>query len=448
MSDQNIRQIRKELAEGYRYLEVAEAKLRQGNVPSAEVDEINKKAQDVEHLQGLVDQYDRIAGVAAKGREMQERRLPRDERDRNSKGVRTTPGHLFASSDALATYIAQGKQGWSGKVEIKNLRGGNVKLYGDEADKYIARLETKDFGEQGVDLPTLAADTFPPRGMDPDLVRVQEPEILTIRDVLQTLPVTTDTVRHVRYVYTDGAGAQDGKGGEKDYSSIEASGVNVNIETIAVVHKVSEQDLEDSPRLIAIINEEMRRDAKVEEERQLLHGTGQDGEMDGLWGEISDYEFERAQEGDTLIDTIRRMRTNIRKRKGVPNFVAIDPIDWENIELAKGTVGESGGDGHYVWGLVSDLRGPRIWSLRVVESDAMTNPDTGEVRILMGDGLRGATIYDRHDVRIAVGFVNDDFRRNLRTLRAEERLALATKRPWLFEWATTDDGGTGTGTGT
>ena len=432
---ENIRQIRKDLAEGYRFLEVAEAKLRQGNVPTAEVDAINKKAMEVEELQEKVDQYDKIAGIAEKGRQVMERKMPGTGRDENRHGVKATPGHIFATSDALATYVAQGKQGWSAKVDIKTLRGEQVMLKGDEADKYMSRLESKDFTGVGSGIPTRPYDTMPERQLDSDVVRIQEPEILTIRDVLQVMPVTSDTVRHVRYEYTDAAAAQDGEGGLKPYSTIVASAVNVPLETIAVLHKVPEQALEDTPRLITIINEEMRRDVKVEEERQLLWGDGEDGEIDGLWGELTAYEFDRAVAGDTIIDTIRRMRTDIRKRQGIPNFVAIDPIDWENVELAKGTT-NGGGDGHYVWGLVSDLRGPRIWSLRVVESDAMEAAD-GSRRILMGDGNRGATIYDRHDVRLAVGFINDDFGRNLRTLRAEQRIALAVKRPWLFAWAET-----------
>jgi HK97 family phage major capsid protein len=116
-----------------------------------------------------------------------------------------------------------------------------------------------------------------------------------------------------------------------------------------------------------------------------------------------------------------------------PTFVAIDPVDWEEVELAKGT------DTHYLWGLISDLRGPRIWSLRVVESDAMTHLATEERRVLMGDGVRGATVYDRQQVQLAVGYVDDDFARNLRTLRGEERLALAIKRPWSFEYFVTAD---------
>ena len=146
-------------------------------------------------------------------------------------------------------------------------------------------------------------------------------------------------------------------------------------------------------------------------------------------------EFDRAETGDTTIDTIRKMRTDLRKRRVTPSFVAIDPVDWEEVELTKGT------DTHYIWGLITDLRGPRIWSMRVVESDAMTNIETGERRILLGDGVRGATLYDRNQVQLAVGFVDDDFARNLRTLRAEERLALAVKRAFAFEYVVTAEAG-------
>src|SRR5690606_37802621 len=139
---------------------------------------------------------------------------------------------------------------------------------------------------------------------------------------------------------------------------------------------------------------------------------------------VEEMEFDRAVLGDTKIDTIRRMRTDLRKRRVNPNAVLVDPLDWEDIELEKGS------NLRYVWGLISTLQGPRIWSLRVVESVAMTHPSNGSRRILMGDWVRGATLYDRHDVRLAIRYVDDDFARNLRTLRAEERLALAVKRPY------------------
>ena len=44
----------------------------------------------------------------------------------------------------------------------------------------------------------------------------------------------------------------------------------------------------------------------------------------------------------------------------------------------------------------------------------------------------GAQVFDRWDARVETGYVNDDFTKNLVTILAEERLALAVYRPQAF----------------
>jgi HK97 family phage major capsid protein len=352
-----------------------------------------------------------------------------DDEGNDRRAIYTTPGHLFVASQALKQYKDSSKQGWSAKVDLGRRFGKKVLLRGDAAKEF----ERKAFDP--ATLPILGDDAIIPVDRDPDIVRFQEPEILTIRDMLQVTPTTSDAIKFVRHVATTRGAGTVARGGLKPYLKIEFEPQTVNVETIAVLSKVTEQDVDDAPRLIGYINGEMQLDVRVEEERQIAWGTGVN-ELLGLFAPANGLqEFDRAEAGDTVIDTIRRMRTDLRKSRVTPNFVAVDPVDWEEVELAKGT------DAHYLWGLISDLRGPRIWSMRVVESDAMTNPETGERRILEGDGTRGATVYDRNQVQLAVGFVDDDFARNLRTLRAEERLALAVKRSFAFKYAVTNEAG-------
>ncbi len=299
--------------------------------------------------------------------------------------------------------------------------------------KAALEFETKAFNS--ADLPTLGTDSIIPYDRDPELVRFEEPEILTIRDILNVVPTTSDTVKYVKYTTTQrGAQSQANPGDLKAFLRLSTELKSTSVETIAVLSKITEQDIDDAPRLVGLINGEMSLDVKVEEERQLTWGDGSNGSLNGLFSsDASIPEFARAEAGDTIIDTIRKMRTDLRKARVTPNFVAIDPIDWEGVELAKGSTN------YYIWGLVSDMRGPRIWSLPVIESDAMTNPETAERRVLMGDGKRGATIYDRAQLQLAVGFMDDDFGRNLRTLRCEERIALAVKRNFAFEFFQTEE---------
>lgn len=421
----NIRQMEADRLKLVKELEDGQSEMANGPITQARGEELESKAQELEVLQGHIDQYNRIAGITKRGREVINPVLP-GEGKAAPKRITTTPGHLFVASEAFRAYRGTGKQGWSAKVGVKNLQGRHAELVGEEAEKF----ETKAYDP--ATLSDLGTDAIIERQRDREIVRYEEPEILTIRDVLATAPVSSDSIQFVRHVETERAASAVGRGGLKPYLRVEIEPATATVQTIAVLSKVTEQDIDDAPRLIEFINGEMRLDVKVEEERQLLWSTGSGNEIDGLFNQgVEEMEFDRSSGGDTVIDTIRRMRTDLRKRRVIPSAVMIDPIDWENVELEKGS------DLRYVWGLVSTLQGPRIWSLRVVESDAMTHPDTGARRILMGDWVRGATLYDRHDVRMAVGFVDDDFARNLRTLRAEERLALAVKRAHAFSWTET-----------
>lgn len=441
-SKANLRQMQRDLDGLLRDLEIGEAEMKVGPITEARGKELEAKAKEAQTLQDHIDQYNRISGVAAKGRELQTRTLPAADEKKRPEAVRTTPGHLFVMSEAFQAWRGQDGAGWSAKVDVKSLRGGKVALYGEDAERFKSRfqVQTKQYSD------ALLSDLYAAIWSqdDPEIVRYAEPEILTIRDIMNVVPCTSDSIRFVRHTATGrAAAAQQLRSGVtktaalKNYLTIDVETETVNVCTIAVLSKVTEQDIEDAPRLIALINGEMQLDVRVEEETELLYGSGLAGEVLGLYNQgVEDvYEYGRAVAGETLIDAIRKVRTDLRKRRVIPNAVCIDPLDWETVELEKGT------DERYVWGIITDLRGPRIWSMRVVESDAMTNPDTGERRVLVGDWTRGATLYDRHDVRLAVGYVDDDFARNLRTLRAEERLALAVKRPWAFEYITTDAGG-------
>lgn len=423
-----IREMQANLKALAKELEIGQMEMTAGAISQQRGEELEEKAKEMESLQEHLDRYNDIAGVLKRSREVKEVTLPGDSEGQIArKRLYTTPGHFFVGSQGFKSFQAN-QQGWSERVDIptKHLGTRRVLLSGKAAMDF----ESKAF--DAANLPSLGADSIIPYDRDPELVRYAEPEILTIRQFLNQVPTTSDAVKYVKYTTTQrGAATQVARGDLKNFLKLQTDLLTANVETIAVLSKVTEQDIDDAPRLVGLINGEMTLDVRVEEERQITWGDGS-GNLSGLFNPTNALpEFARATAGDTIIDTIRKMRTDLRKSRVVPNFVAIDPVDWEAVELAKGSTN------YYIWGLVSDMRGPRIWSLPAVESDAMTNLETGERRVLMGDGPRGATIYDRMGVQLAVGFMDDDFGRNLRTLRCEERLALAVKRSFAFEYFVT-----------
>ena len=67
----------------------------------------------------------------------------------------------------------------------------------------------------------------------------------------------------------------------------------------------------------------------------------------------------------------------------------------------------------------------------MVETQSM-----GVGKFLTGAFDLGAQLFDREQSSVMTGFENDDFTRNLITILAEERLALAVYRPEAFIYGT------------
>ena len=75
------------------------------------------------------------------------------------------------------------------------------------------------------------------------------------------------------------------------------------------------------------------------------------------------------------------------------------------------------------------LAGPLLWGLPVVATEAQAF----EGRFLTGAFRTGAQLFDREDANVVISTENaDDFEKNLISIRCEERVALAVKRPEAF----------------
>jgi HK97 family phage major capsid protein len=64
------------------------------------------------------------------------------------------------------------------------------------------------------------------------------------------------------------------------------------------------------------------------------------------------------------------------------------------------------------------------FGVRVVLSNNMTSG-----KFLIGALNSSAMVYNRQGAVIEMGYINDDFTKNLVTIRAEERLGLGVERP-------------------
>lgn len=301
-------------------------------------------------------------------------------------------------------------------LRVKGWTRDGVVPMGREMRQQFEEMAAREFKS----LPTMASRVIEPDRLS-DIVFDDENDELVMRDIVNVVPTTSNLIEWVgKTSYTRAADIVS-DGAAKPEAAVDFDLRQTSIRTIAVWIPVTEQQLQDAPQLISIIQTDLRYDLGKVEEEQMVWGAGASLDFDGLENNIA---VGRTSGGDTLIDKIRRAITDVRVDGYRPNGVAMHPYDWEDIQLAKGS------DNHYIWVVITDANNvSRVWGVRVVETVAMLNPAASSRIVIVGDWRRGATLYDRMQSSVAIGYKDDDFIRNLRTIRAELRSGFAVRRP-------------------
>ena len=254
--------------------------------------------------------------------------------------------------------------------------------------------------------------------------------VLTIRDVLPVGRTSSNLVEFTKEnVFTNNAGAQYVSPARENVTKPE-SGITFTLASAAVVTlahfiPVSRQVLDDAPQLQSYVNGRLTYGLKLEEEDQLLNGSGTSGNISGILASGNNTAYNRAATGDTKLDALRKAITQAALSEYTADTIVLNPEDWEAIELLKTSYGEYifGGDMGPVDGMA-----PRVWGKRVVATNSIV-----QGTFLVGAMSMGAQIWDRMDAAVQISYEDgDNFKKNMATLLAEERLALTVYRPAAF----------------
>lgn len=215
----------------------------------------------------------------------------------------------------------------------------------------------------------------------------------------------------------------DGAFGLKPKSNLVFESAQAPVRTIAHWEAAHRNVLDDVPQLQAVINNELLYGLALEEDRQILSGSGLNDELLGILNTTGIQTYTQVST-EQKSDALRRAATKAIIANYAPTGYVIHPYDWEDVELQKGT-----GDGQYM--LVTNIAigaAAQVWRQPVVETPAMP-----EGTFLTGAFGLGAQIYDRQQANVRIAEQHSDFFvRNAVAVLAEERIALATKRPESF----------------
>ncbi|WQZ00662.1 major capsid protein [Xanthomonas phage NP1] len=241
---------------------------------------------------------------------------------------------------------------------------------------------------------------------------------LTVRDLIGSGRTDSALIEYVQETGFVNNAAIVAEGALKPESSLKFAKKTDTTHVIAHTMKATRQILSDAPQLASYMNNRLIRGLKVKEDAEILRGTGANDGLLGLIPQATTYAAPTTIAGATRVDQLRLAMLQASLAEYPASGIVINPIDWAAIELAKDA------NNQYLIGNARGTLTPTLWGLPVVATQAMA---PGE--FLVGAFDLAAQIFDQWDARVEIGYVNDDFQRNMVTVLAEERLALVVYRP-------------------
>lgn len=336
--------------------------------------------------------------------------------------------------------------------EFKSLNGGQAGLTMRQAWEVTGEDFTAPVGMGRKDVYTDMVGAVTPRGMvaaQRDALVPRAQRRARVRDLFPVANTQSNLIDFFRVIgfganrldltsgarpvadrtAADGVSAGNAVFGLKPKSNLTFEVDQAPVRTIAHYEVAHRNVLADIPQMQATINNELLYGLRLEEDRQILAGSGTGEDLRGVLNTPGIQAYTQANNGagaatEPKSDALRRAATKAILAYYEPTGYVLHPNDWEDIELQKGS-----GDGQYMF--VANIAvgmQAQAWRQPVVDTPAIA-----EGTFLTGAWGLGAQLYDRQQANLRVAEQHADFFiRNAVVILAEERLALAVKRPESF----------------
>jgi HK97 family phage major capsid protein len=194
----------------------------------------------------------------------------------------------------------------------------------------------------------------------------------------------------------------------------------VSLKKITEFIKESDEYINDYPFLASAINGRLLYALGLKEQTELV------ADLIGTSGIQTDStSWTGTTKADELADIIFGALMDVQEQAGyAADAIVVAPATWQLLRLGKDSNNQYYGGGYF-----ADGQGKQLWGVPVVVTTAVTGS-----QIVVGAFKTCGSVVTKGGVSVeATNSNEDDFIHNLMTIRAEERLALAVRRPAGFK---------------
>lgn len=415
---------------------------------AADIDALLKKAEG-EERETSAEERDEMDKHLKALRELKARRSDIQDSIKVEQDVRDTARRFGKSEPAeVSTDIRVNPGGDRQDRMIKSIGEQFVESKGylavkdadDRGHQFSTGAVEIDFGTKGTLLEGAGGGGAPLANLVPQVIPGMVDKLfqrLTVADLILSGQASgPQLVYPVEGTATSGA-AGVAEGGTKPESTLGLTSTTESVKKIATVLHISDEMLEDAAQVQSYINGRLSLFIQIEEERQLLRGAGTN-ELQGIMNgrSINVYAGGTAA-GNKSVQLFKAMNGQRGSALLEPDWIVINPSDWESIRLSTDSAGQYFGGGPFQgpYGAGRNFDASNIvngadeflWNKPVIVTSAL-----GSGTALVGT-RSSAQVFRRSGISVEATNSHDQhFVKNLVAIRAEERLGLAVYRPAAF----------------
>ncbi len=254
-------------------------------------------------------------------------------------------------------------------------------------------------------------------------------DFLTLEQLFPHIPTSSNAIEYTKEASFTNSAAEAAEAAEKAESALTWSLENMHVSTVAHWLKISRQLASDNAALAAYVNLRMVYGVNKRVDTQIGVGNGTAPNISGIadTGNYTAHGYSDANLdalGTTGVMTkfklIRKALADLWVAGFIPDAILLNPVDYATLDI------EQFSSTSNVMRFAVDAAGvSRLFGIPIVQGNGIT-ADT----FYAGAFNQVGTIHNREGVTVELSDSDDDnFTKNLVTIRAERRLALTIERP-------------------